>query len=340
MQESALFDLFNLFRNAGVSLSGTLTTLGLQVAGVAILISGSWMLLKGALAGNVTAALTELFTLMVVGAATIGVLAAWPHVVSGAASATDDVVLQVSGSANATTGAITMLMKATDSMHAVLSNPPPSKPQVATNVPWWKQAYNAVAEQVQTTLDAFSNIGVWISVFVYGSIFVFVSGLLISLIIAIQIIGEVMFAIAAALGPILLALSLLPTFDFLRSNLIGFALNAAILKVLGVVLAGLISSVVTSLFAGLTFVDYLGVIAASIISIISLGVMIYVAIQAQSMAQALSASGGISAPGGSLRRMALSGFSGRAAKPGGGGGGGSGGKSGGGSGGGGAGRKG
>lgn len=301
--------LFNLLRAAAADITPRLVPLAMQMLGVLTLLASAWVVVKGALANSVQEIFSALLGLLVQASLILLILATWqPVAVNVVMNVSDDISHALAGSENPSEGLVRAVnTSGKNTLKMILAGPPGAevdKTQTEGKKGWFNSILTFVSETGEDLWKLFTSLPAMLLMLALGVIYLLSGGLLIMLVIGIQIIAEVMLAIAAIaaiLGPILLAWSIFPPTSFLRESLLRYSFYAVIYKAVAVILALLLASASSVLLAGIQAGE-----AFSFISILTMmaltGIMIFVVIQANSIAQGLTSGTGASGPGQIVQR--------------------------------------
>lgn len=304
--------LFNLLRATAADLAPRLIPLSMKMLGVLALITGAWLVIKGALANSVQEIFSSLLGLLVQASLILMILTTWqPLAVNVVMNVSDDISQALAGSENPSEGLVRAInTSGKNTLKMILAGPPESevdRTQTEGEKGWFNSVLASVSQAGEDLWKLFTSLPAMLLMLGLGVIYLLSGGLLIILVVGVLVVSEVMLAIAAILGPILLAWSVFPPTSFLRESLLRYTFYCVIYKAVAVILALLLASASSVLLAGIQAGE-----AFSFMSILTMmaltGIMIFVVIQANSIAQALSSGTGVSAPGQIVQRAFSQGF--------------------------------
>jgi hypothetical protein len=303
--------LFNLLRATAADLTPRLIPLSLKMLGVLSLITGAWLVIKGALANSVQEIFSSLLGLLVQASLILMILTTWqPLAVNVVMNTSDDISQALAGSGNPSDGLIRAVnTSGKNTLKMILAGPPArevDRTQTEGEKGWFSSVLSSVSEAGQDLWNAFASLPAMLLMLGLGVFYLLSGGVLIMLSIGVQIVSEVMLAIAAIIGPILLAWSIFPPTSFLRESLLRYSFYAVIYKAVAVIIALLLTSASSVLLGGIEAGE-----AFSFMSILTMmaltGVMIFIVIQANAIAQGLTSGTGASGPGQIVQRAFMPG---------------------------------
>lgn len=305
-------DLFNLLRAAAANLTPRLIPLSMQLLGVLTLLTGAWIVVKGALANSVQEIFSALLGLIVQAALILLLLQTWQQVsVPVVMGLSDDISYALAGSGNPSDGLVRAINESGQTTLKMILAGPVSKEASKTTTEGETGFFNSfktwVGELGEDLWQLFSSLPSMLLVLLLGVGYLLAGGLLIMLLIGVQIMGEVMLAVAAVLGPLLLAWSVFPPTSFLRDSLLRFSFYSIIFKAVGVVLALLLASASSVLLNGVREGEAFSF--SSILVMMTLtGIFIWVMLGVQGIAQGLTSGTGAGGPGQIVARAFTQGF--------------------------------
>lgn len=298
--------LFSLLRAAAADITPRLIPLSMSMLGVLTLLTSTWVVVKGALANSAQEIFSALLGLLVQAALILLILATWqPVSVNVVMGLSDDISHALAGSENPSEGLVRAInTSGKNTLKMILAGPTEldtAKTQTEGKKGWFNSILTFVSETGEDLWKLFTSLPAMLLMLALGVVYLLSGGLLIMMLIGIQIVAEVMLAIAAILGPILLAWSIFPPTSFLRESLLRYTFYSVIYKAVAVTLALLLASAGSVLLAGIEAGE-----AFSFMSILTMmaltGIMIFIVIQANSIAQGLTSGTGASGPGQIVQR--------------------------------------
>lgn len=298
--------LFNLLRATAADLTPRLIPLSLKMLGVLSLLTGAWVAIKGMLANSVQEVISGLLGLLVQASLILMILTTWqPLAVKVVMGTSDDISQALAGSENPSEGLVRAINTSSkNTLKMILAGPPENevdRTQTEEKTGFLAGVVSYVEDTGKGLWQLFTSLPAMLLMLGLGLVYLLSGGLLIMLMVGIQVIAEIMLAIAASLGPILLALSIFPPTSFLRESLLRYSFYAVIYKAVAVVIALLLTSASGVLLAGIQAGEAFSFM--SILTMIALtGIMIFVVIQANSIAQGLTSGTGASGPGQIVQR--------------------------------------
>lgn len=304
--------LFNLLRAAAADLTPRLIPLSMSMLGVLTLLTSAWVVVTGALANSAAEVFSRLLGLLVQAALILLLLTTWQQVsVRVVMGLSDDISHALAGSENPSEGLVRAInTSGQETLKMILAGPVTKEVAKSTTegqTGFFNSIQAYVGELGEDLWQFFTSLPSMLLVLLLGVFYLLAGGLLIMMLIGIQIVAEVMLAIAAILGPLLLAWSIFPPTSFLRDSLLRFCFYSVIYKAVAVVLALLLASASSVLLGGIQQGE-----AFSFMSILTMmtltGIFIFIVIQANSIAQGLTSGTGASGPGQVVARAFTQGF--------------------------------
>lgn len=304
--------LFNLLRAAAANLTPRLIPLSMQLLGVLTLLTSAWIVVKGALANSVQEIFSALLGLLVQAALILLLLTTWQQVsVSVVMGLSDDVSHALAGSDNPSEGLVRAINTSGQTTLKMILAGPVTKEVAKSTTEGQTGFFNSIQAYVgelgEDLWQFFTSLPSMLLVLLLGVFYLLAGGLLIIMLIGVQIVGEVMLAMAAILGPLLLAWSIFPPTSFLRDSLLRFSFYSIIFKAVAVVLALLLASASSVLLGGIKEGE-----AFSFMSILTMmtltGIFIWVLLSVQAIAQGLTSGTGAGGPGQIVQRAFTQGF--------------------------------
>lgn len=298
--------LFNLLRATAADLTPRLIPLSLKMLGVLTLITGAWLVIKGALANSVQEILSSLLGLLVQASLILLILTTWQQLAVGVVmSASDDISYALAGSDNPSEGLVRAInTSGKNTLTMILAGPPTAevdKTQTEGKKGWFSTIVAGVSDIGKDIWNAFASLPAMLLMLGLGVFYLLAGGLLIMLTIGIQIVAEVMLSIAAILGPILLAWSIFPPTSFLRESLLRYSFYSVIYKAVAVILSLLLASASSVLLAGIQAGEAFSFMSILVMMALT-GIMIFIVIQANAIAQGLTSGTGAGGPGQIVQR--------------------------------------
>lgn len=293
-------DLFSLIDAAAWSMASSLIPYSMNLLGILAGIVLVWEGLKSAIGGGVQNFLTTIFTLLITLSILVPLLLNWTNgplsLPLAVLTMVEDLAMALGGNQSAVTAGMQHIL---GSMHelAQLSYAMQATPGGESGF-WDKFDFTSF-------FKLFADIP---NILLVG-IASFLLSIMAALLIGVQIIGDIMLAVAMIVGPFLLAWSILPITSSLRDGLVKFAFNGVMLKLVGIILARIVGSA-AKVFATNKLVNGGEPNFIALMVLIGLIVMlIYVLVQAQTLASALVSGGALDSPGGTLKRAVASSMS-------------------------------
>ena len=305
-------DLFNLLRASAADLVPRLIPLSLSMLGVLTLLTSTWLVLKGALANSGQEIFASLLGLVLQAALILFILTTWvPVSVSVVMSVSDDVTQALTGGQNPSAEVVAAVnTSGLQTLKMILAGPTTlAVDRVVTEGKkgWFATMLADVTDVGKDIWHAFTSLPAMLLVLILGVVYLLAGGLLVMLLIGVQVVAEVMLAIAAILGPLLLAWSIFPPTSFLRESLLRFVWYSIIYKAVAVAIALLLASASSVLLGGIQEGEAFSFMSIMVMMSLTL-IMIFILIQANSIAQALSSGTGASGPGQIVARAFSGGF--------------------------------
>lgn len=275
--------------SAGVYLT-KLIPLSEKLLGVAVLISGAWLLLKESLTNSPRNAIAALMLLIMQAAIALAVITQWPLFAEIVYGLQSDLANAVGGGGNAIVTALEPISRQFGPLWDYFGNQRLVSGGESMNP--LVNIYNVFVEFVQTLFTLPLTM-------LMSAVTVLLLGLIVAVLGGAIMFAEISIVIGLVAAPFLIAMNFFPYVNFTVDGLVRFLLGAVLLKFVAMLTALLLGAALDSIFVldlpatgspGARFVamTYVIVIAA---------MFLYVAIKVDDIARALMSGGVVGGPG-------------------------------------------
>lgn len=270
-----------------------LVPLSQKLLGLAVLISGSWLLLKESLVNSPRNALAALMLLLMQAAIALAAILQWPLFAGIVHGLQTELSMALGGGGNAIVSALTPIQKQFEPLWTFFANQHITPPPAA-----------------ETVLGAVMNVGYYIAetakaMFVYPVTMLMsvITALLLGLIVAVLggaiMFAEVSIAIGLVAAPFMIAMNFFPFVNFTLDGVVKFLLGAIMLKLVAMLTALILGLAMDSVFS--LQLSSTGEMSARLVAMTTVVVIaamfLYVAIKVDDIARALMSGGVVGGPG-------------------------------------------
>lgn len=286
---TAIPQAFTVIEEAVKPYLTALVPLSKQLLGVAVLISGGWLLLKESIANSPRNAIAALMLLIMQASIALSVIVAWPWFAQIIHDLQTDLSMALGGGGNAIVAALTPIAKQFEPLWQFFANQqiPPATEDMGpldTMVYYMEESIAAIFVLPVTMLMSL------------------LTALILGLIVAV-LGGAIMFAelsivIGLVAAPFMIAMNFFPYVSFTIDGMVRFLLGAIILKLVAMLAALILGAALDSVFA--LNLSATGTMAARLVAmtyvLVIASMFLYAAIKVDDIARALVSGGVVGGP--------------------------------------------
>lgn len=283
-------DAFVLISDAAKAYLPVLVPYATKLLGVAVLISGSWLLIKESLTNSPRNAIAALMLLVMQAAIALAFITNWKLLAGIAYGFQTDLAAILGGAGGAMAVVMEPLSTAMGKMVSVwFTSPLPAPPSDAGILDKLLLIVSKSIEIIVTTPIAIA----------LTIVSLLLMGLTAALLGGAIMFAEISLAIGLVAAPLMIALNFMPFFNFTIDGLARFLLGAVILKLVAMLtallLGGALPIILKDAFAAPG--EYSERAAAMVFAVILFGAFLYVAMKVDDIARALMSGGVVGGPG-------------------------------------------
>lgn len=283
-------DAFQLVADEAAKFSVLLQPIATSILGYAVLLTGSWLLLKESLTNSPRNAIAGLMLLLMQAAIALAVIMNWKLFAELAYGLSSELAKTLGGSTTAMTVMLEPLSKGmADVASAVFTS---SSTEPSTSMTIMGQMADALNNFIATILALPFKI-------LFGFVTVMMMGLIAAVLGGAIMFAEISLGIGLAAAPVMIALNFFPYFNFTIDGLVRFLLGAVVLKFVAMLTAVILGTVIGTTLQGVaTLSSGSGTqIVALIFVLFVVGAFLYTAIKVDDIARALMSGGVVGGPG-------------------------------------------
>lgn len=287
---TALPQAFEVIANSAQVYLTKLVPLSQKLLGVAVLISGAWLLLKESLTNSPRNAIAALMLLIMQASIALAVIMQWPLFADIVYGLQTDLSMALGGGGNAIVSALEPISRQFGPLMSFFAaQQPPSAPDDMN-------ALSKVSYYLSQTMQAIYTVPLTMLMSLIAFLLL---GLIVALLAGAIMFAEISIVIGLVAAPFLIAMNFFPYINFTVDGLVRFLLGAVVLKFVAMLVALLLGAAMDSVFTlNLSDTGTMGARLFAMIYVIVIAAMfLYVAIKVDDIARGLMSGGVVGGPG-------------------------------------------
>lgn len=287
---TALPDAFEVIANSAQVYLTKLVPLSQKLLGVAVLISGAWLLLKESLTNSPRNAIAALMLLIMQASIALAVIMQWPLFAEIVYGLQTDLSLALGGGGNAIVSALEPISRQFGPLMSFFAAQQPPPPNAGMDV------WDMIPFYLSQFLEALYAVPLTMLMSLIAYLLL---GLIVALLAGAIMFAEISIVIGLVAAPFLIAMNFFPYINFTVDGLVRFLLGAVVLKFVAMLVALLLGAAMDSVFTlDLSATGTMGARLFAMIYVVVIAAMfLYTAIKVDDIARGLMSGGVVGGPG-------------------------------------------